>query len=245
MHPNRERGPPSGGLILKRIRGLASGVGLASEGIHAHKESKAAKNESLSRSTSETSTRQVDNYQPLPGPPPSYQQEQDSKADSTTCPNEKSGEAQQREIIDLKETSLEDEWNLDDAQDEAYHGSSEKASEYDSIFVAPFPSTETPPNQTETPEDAFIRTHPTLGSFNSSRSSVDCPSQSFYLSVDQKIAPVDSSERMRQSSRTVESIRPHGFHSLTRFRSPAQRIRGSMPSTWPALLHSLYHILSV
>jgi hypothetical protein len=58
----------------------------------------------------------------------------------------------------LKETSLEDEWNLDDAQDEAYYGSSEKAPAYDSIFAAS--SSQTPPVAHEALEDRFIREHP-------------------------------------------------------------------------------------
>jgi hypothetical protein len=65
MYNKRERGPPSKGLIRKGIQGLASGVGLVSEGVKAHKEGKAAARESKSSTTSESSNRQVDNYQPL------------------------------------------------------------------------------------------------------------------------------------------------------------------------------------
>lgn len=54
----RDRGPPKGGLVRKGIRALAGGVGLASEGVKAHKESKTVKtdvqgNASTSRTNSD------------------------------------------------------------------------------------------------------------------------------------------------------------------------------------------------
>lgn len=159
MYNKRERGAPTKGLIRKGIRGLASGVGLASESVKAHKESKAAERETISRTTSEGSSRQLETYQSPPEPPPGYASGQSSKGDLGQYPNDKPEKPQQPEdAVDLKETSLEDEWNLDDAQDEAYYGSSEKAPTYDSIFDAS--SSQTPPVEDEALEDRFIREHP-------------------------------------------------------------------------------------
>jgi hypothetical protein len=165
MYNNRDRGPPTKGLIRKGIRGLASGVGLASESIKAHKESKAQERASMSRTTSEasqtsqTSNRSVENYETPSAPPPSYSQVEDSKAGPSQYPNEKkSGGLQDEGEVDAKDASLDDEWNLDDAQDEVYYGSSEKAPAYDSVFAPS--SSGTPPADTEALEDTFIRTHP-------------------------------------------------------------------------------------
>lgn len=134
-------------------------MGLASEAIKAHKDGKAAEKESLSGSTSEPSNRQVDDYQSPAGPPPSYQQGQDSKAGPAQYPDEKSGGTQQQgDVVGMEEASLEDEWNLDETQDEAYYNSSEKAPVYDSIFAPS--SSEALPAETAALEDTFIPTHP-------------------------------------------------------------------------------------
>jgi hypothetical protein len=132
-------------------------VGLASESIKAHKEGRAQEREAISRTTSEASSRSGDNYQPPSGPPPSYSPAQASSTGLDEYADEKPGDFKQP--AEIEEDNLEDEWALDDAQEEAYHTSSEKAPAYDSIF-API-SGQAPPDKTEAEklEDTFLRNH--------------------------------------------------------------------------------------
>ena len=95
----RDRGPPREGLIRKGIKAVAGGVGLASESLNAHKESKVvtADNEEYA-STSRTSPEEKDNPHhnvQTSEEPPLYE-----------------------DTVDDSEQDLEIEWNLDDAQDE-------------------------------------------------------------------------------------------------------------------------------
>ena len=95
----RDRGPPREGLIRKGIKAVAGGVGLASESITAHKESKAATlNDREYASTSRTSPKEKEN------PPPDVQTSEDPPL--------------YEDIVDDTEHNLETEWDLDDAQDE-------------------------------------------------------------------------------------------------------------------------------
>lgn len=145
------------------IRGVAGGVGLISESIKAHKEGKQAR---LDEHVSDTSD-------PQPAPrgkggsdgkidivdvaPPSYSTvAADSKVDQQNhSPNEKAScnasadaayDSSQHEIkneIEPEET-LEDEWNLDDAQDEMLG----EPPEYETLYE---------PNELE---HAFLQKHP-------------------------------------------------------------------------------------
>jgi hypothetical protein len=158
MFNRRERGPPRGGLIRKGFRGIAGGVGLASESIKAHKEGKAAEKEAMSRTTSETSSSQGDVYQPPSGPPPSQIQGQSSGVAYEQDSKSKFSDA--KEPAEIEPESLEEEWNLDDAQDEVYHDSSEKPPGYDSLFATMSSTSDVKLVSEGELEDQFLRNHP-------------------------------------------------------------------------------------
>lgn len=140
------------------IRSVAGGIGLASESIKAHKEGKEAKaDESAGGSTTHMDSKRQDvpesDVDDFEGPPPSYSASSDSNDGLGQYPVEKAGHGQ---LSDQKldkahgdlggevEDNLEEEWNLDDAQDE---------------IIAESPHKETIPDGNDL-EGAFLRNHP-------------------------------------------------------------------------------------
>ena len=123
----RDRGPPREGLIQKGIKVVASGVGLASESISAHKERKVAtKDDPEYASSSRTIPEEKGNLHPdgqTSEDPPHYE-----------------------DIVDDTEHDLEAEWNLDDAQDEILNDSEKHpvgdASELEDEFLRNHPPPE-------------------------------------------------------------------------------------------------------
>jgi hypothetical protein len=121
MRRPQDNGQHKGGLVRMGIRGIAGGVGLVSESIKARKESKAAEQEAKEQAP--ISEREVNpNYgSDYPeGPPPSYTPDPDSKDAQRQYSDTKSSDlkSSSRDIEDNAETELENEWDLDDAQDE-------------------------------------------------------------------------------------------------------------------------------
>lgn len=124
------------------IRGIAGGIGLASESIKAHKEGKAVKTQQHEESGSTTHVRDIENEE---NPnrninrteelPPEYSEASERISGGDQYPQEKAGQsstadekAGPEEIVDEKgEDDLEDEWNLDEAQDEILGDSPQKA----------------------------------------------------------------------------------------------------------------------
>ena len=155
MFNRHERGAPKGGLIRKGIRGLAGGVGLASEGIKAHKEGKAAEKESMSRTASDTSSHQGDDFKHPSGPHPSHIQGHITGAAYDKDSKDKSAD----EVVEVEPESLEQEWNLDDAQDEVYEDA-EKPPGYDSLFTTMPSTSDVKLASEEELEDQFLRKHP-------------------------------------------------------------------------------------
>ena len=157
-----DRGPHKrGGLVGAGIRGIAGGIGLVSESIKAHSESKRAKTQeeehgSVSRASSEGKDNPDRDFDASNDPPPSYSLEPDSKTAHDQHPDEKAGCGQyQNEDGDYSqhpieddgdgpEDGLEDEWNLDDAQDE----------------IIGEPPQEGPLHNTDELETMFLRNHP-------------------------------------------------------------------------------------
>lgn len=147
----RDRGPSRGGLIGKGVRGIAGGVGLISESIKAYKEGKSAEkeeqeHESTPRRYSE-GDRPTGDVNPILDAPPSYSEASsgkfekdkypaDSKADSLDAPNED-------EVV-KREDNLEEEWELDDAQDQ----------------IIGISQDEEPVKDSENLAGKFIRSHP-------------------------------------------------------------------------------------
>ena len=174
MGDRTNRGPQNGGLIRMGIRTLAGGIGLASESMKAHKEQKAAKTEGQGRrSTSRTNCevgeskavmtevlevasasptniegggdtdRDVDAFEVAP---PSYSSSSDRKAGQDQYPDKNAVDIQYRneDVGGESEENLEEEWNLDDAQDEVIGKSAEEG----------------PVRDTSELQDTFLRNHP-------------------------------------------------------------------------------------
>lgn len=141
----RER-RPKGGLIRKAIRGISGGVGLASESVKAHKEGKSAQAAHEETGSSSTSIPQEQGYvnrsdDKFEAPAPGYAA---SSSQSATI-SEKHSEA--LGTTSEADQELEDEWDLDDAQDEIIAG----------------PSTKLPDYAAGELEDAFLRSQPPPG----------------------------------------------------------------------------------
>ncbi|KAI9817824.1 MAG: hypothetical protein M1827_000943 [Pycnora praestabilis] len=144
------RGPPTGGLVRKGIRSLAGGIGLASEGVKASKVSKTPSTEEheggpASRTNSEEVGKPDRDVDAFMGPPPSYSEVSDIDAGRRINPDQNTGNDQysKEDQRGEPEGDLEDEWNLDDAQDEVIGEYSER----DPVF------------DTSELEHTFIRTH--------------------------------------------------------------------------------------
>ena len=153
--PRRERGPPRDTLIRKGFRGIAGGVGLLSESVKAQKEGKAAEKESVPQTAPETLKDEMTT--PINSPPHDIQSQtsgvvhdQDTKDQSSAVEG----------LPQIEPDHLEDEWNLDDAQDEAFDGSSEAPPGYDSVFGPLSSSSEVKVGSEDDFEDQFIRKHP-------------------------------------------------------------------------------------
>jgi hypothetical protein len=121
MRRPQDNGQHKGGLVRMGIRGIAGGVGLVSESIKARKESKAAEQEA--KEQAQISDREVNptygsDYPE--GPPPSYTSPADSEDVRCQYSDTKNTDlkSSSRDIEDNAETELENEWDLDDAQDE-------------------------------------------------------------------------------------------------------------------------------
>ena len=128
-----ERGPPKGGLIRMGIRGIAGGVGLVSEGLKARKDHTSTKQEeeAIQGHHGDDPFKAVSNRDTsaVEGSPPSYTSATNSKAnhDEPLAVNEKQIQPSSSEYIDDQhkdtdlnesklEDSLENDWNLDEAQ---------------------------------------------------------------------------------------------------------------------------------
>lgn len=93
------------------VKGVASGIGLASESIHAHKEKKAAKKLAAEQSHSPEGSREQ------PSGAPAYDQQGEHyvrPAKQRSHSNEHKGTGGEHEL----EEGDEEQWDLDDAQDE-------------------------------------------------------------------------------------------------------------------------------
>ena len=124
MMGHRDREPPRGGLVRMGIRAVSGGVGLVSESLKAQKEGKMVKADdqehaSTSRADSEGG-KDHDRNVKASDDPPSYDNIEDDTGHD-----------------------LENEWNLDDAQDEIIDNSEKHPVGDSSNF-----------------EDAFLRNHP-------------------------------------------------------------------------------------
>lgn len=132
-----DRGPRKGGLIRKGIQGVAGGVGLISESIKARKSSEVDTQDAnvASSSNAGSNTREYRSSD-VDGSKPISLQTRDEHAETTQHPG-------QDDDVHPEE-KLEDEWNLDDAQDEIIG---------DSAFS-------TTVGRTGEAEDAFIQNNP-------------------------------------------------------------------------------------
>lgn len=146
-----DRRQQRGGLIGAGIRGLAGGIGLASESIKAHK---AAKNEekerqSLSRSHSTETGHSGHKNPAIAGPSPPCSENPDRKSSQNVFRDGKVGAQEELtdDISDEPEDNLEEEWDLDDAQDEVTVTASEEPQGKD----------------TRKPEEKFLSNHPPPG----------------------------------------------------------------------------------
>ena len=161
-HRDRDPRRPRGGLIGGGVRGIAAGIGLASESIQAHRHGKAEQRESGSTPPPDVTVgdgirhRDVDVFD---GPPPAYSESMDSNNVHDRYPDEKAGHGRNsieksdlaRNVeekdghFDQGEEDLEEEWNLDDAQDEVMGKTCEKYSidapgELEDTFLRSFAS---------------------------------------------------------------------------------------------------------
>jgi hypothetical protein len=121
MRRPQDNGQHKGGLVRMGIRGVAGGIGFVSESIKARKESKAAEQEA--KEEAQISERKVNpNYGSdyLEGPPPSYTLHSDGKDLQRQYSDTKSTDlkSSSQGIEGNAETELENEWDLNDAQDE-------------------------------------------------------------------------------------------------------------------------------
>jgi len=134
------------------IRGVAGGIGLASESWNAHKESKAAKGEesgpsSASHEGSDKHSPSKRDVVPADDPPPtSHGEPSDEKGSHDQVPDKKAVHAldESHTTASKPEGDLEEEWDLDDAQDE---------------IIEETPKEDAPQDGTEI-EDTFLRDHP-------------------------------------------------------------------------------------
>jgi hypothetical protein len=128
------------------IRGIAGGVGLVSESIKARKESKASEKEAKEQGTiSRTNSEEESSFGPVSyEPPPSYSAEpgarlmdqyQDEKnigQVNVNTPKYIESQNQVKEMqVEIEEAELEEEWNLDDAQDDILDRAPERVAVYD------------------------------------------------------------------------------------------------------------------
>lgn len=143
MHGKRRdpEGNQKGGLVRMGIRGIAGGVGLVSESLKDRKEKKAADKEAKQAGTISGETSNVDST--FGGPPPSYTTETGT-GDVQEYPDEKKlgqvtagkpvymhSPPHDAEVdVKIEQAELEDEWNLDDAQDDIMDRSPERIAVY-------------------------------------------------------------------------------------------------------------------
>jgi hypothetical protein len=145
VHRRDPEGNQKGGLVRMGIRGIAGGVGLVSESMKAHKESKAAEKESKQRGTVSRTTFEIESNSGINyAEPPAYSAEAGMRSvdqypdeknignvDANT-PNYKESPKQDAGMsVEIEEAELEDEWNLDDAQDDILDRSAPPASIHD------------------------------------------------------------------------------------------------------------------
>jgi hypothetical protein len=131
MLGRRREGGPKGGLVRSAIRGISGGIGLASESIKAHKAGTKAELEPKdpeppSRAIPEGRDNSKRAEHDFNAPPPGYYETQGGSSHSQRGPNEieatyPAEKAQHENSADLE---LENEWNLDDAQDQIVGGPS-------------------------------------------------------------------------------------------------------------------------
>jgi hypothetical protein len=128
------------------IRGLAGGVGLVSESIKARKESKASEKEAkergeVSRTNSEggsslgpVTSESTPSYSAEPGAESKneYPDEKNVGQVNFNTPKYVESQHQEKEMTaEIEQAELEDEWNLDDAQDDILDRSPERLAVYD------------------------------------------------------------------------------------------------------------------
>jgi hypothetical protein len=164
------RDPRRGGLIRLGIRGLAGGVGLISESIKAHKDSKKEQAEgqeigiavpgeranasfaAQSSGAQETGIAVPDERANAPfaaqssGAPPSYDQVAESGSSQQAPVDKKASEKTHDDDAGQPDDNLEEEWTLDDAQDEMIDETAEvkapkkTARELEDEFIANHPA---------------------------------------------------------------------------------------------------------
>ncbi len=157
----RRHGSEQGGLIRMGIRSAAGGIGLVSEIKKARKDDKGAKTdegkvESASRTQSPERLRPDSDVNAAQGSPPSYSDIDNGSAGSDRYSDEEldhhqnsdhkasySGDSS-KNVSGEVEDNIEEEWDLDDAQDLIIAGSSKQT---------PFPNT-------KDLEASFIHDHP-------------------------------------------------------------------------------------
>jgi hypothetical protein len=127
------------------IRGIAGGVGLVSESIKAGKETKAAEKEARERGTvSRTNSERASSFGATYEPPPSYCAEPGARSGDQFSDEKNVGQVhvntpkygesskQHNDMkVEIEQAELEDEWNLDDAQDGILDRSPERVEVYD------------------------------------------------------------------------------------------------------------------
>ncbi|KAG9237465.1 hypothetical protein BJ875DRAFT_438433 [Amylocarpus encephaloides] len=121
----RDKGPKKGGLIRMGVRGIAGGIGLISESIKVNKSPNEEENAGQSTGTDthgvqgESSTRDITSASDAP---PSYNQVASSSSAQDPYPSDKKinhldvPNGSENGVTEV-EDSLEEEWDLDDAQD--------------------------------------------------------------------------------------------------------------------------------
>ena len=130
MRGRRDNGPPKGGLVRMGIRAVSGGVGLASESMKAHKDGKAVKTDDQEHaSTPYPNSEGKDISEGKDNP--------DRDIDASDNP------PLYEDIVEDTGHDLENEWNLDDAQDEIIEDPEKR-----------------PVGDFSELEDAFLRNHP-------------------------------------------------------------------------------------
>ena len=164
---DRDSRKPKGGLVRAGVRSIAGGIGLASESIKAHRQSKSdgTGNGSTSCMNSEGDNILDHDVEAFDGPPQRCPRSPESNASRDQCPDEKAGrdrypdkqagcdQSPDENADGELEDDLEDEWNLDDAQDEIIRESSENGpvptvGELEDTFLRNYPL---PKNDKRTP----------------------------------------------------------------------------------------------